>query len=74
MACNAAFLKFTYTLKKSRLKISQLEKVHFIKVNELKLTGVILVFHFMCVAVDASEMFCMAHLMNIELFLCNSNL
>ena len=32
-------LKHTnYTLKKQRLKITQLEKVGFIKVNELKLT------------------------------------
>ena len=29
-----------YTLKKQRLKITQLEKVRFIKVNELKLTAV----------------------------------
>ena len=27
-----------YTLKNLRLKITQLEKVHFIKVNDLKLT------------------------------------
>ena len=26
----------TYTLKKTRLKVTQLEKVHFIKGNELK--------------------------------------
>ena len=29
-----------YALKKQRLKITQLEKVRFIKVNELKLTEV----------------------------------
>ena len=29
-----------YTLKKQRLKITQLEKVRFIKMNELKLTQV----------------------------------
>ena len=29
-----------YTLKKQKLKITQLEKVPFIKVNELKLTEV----------------------------------
>ena len=29
-----------YTLKNQRLKIAQLEKAHFIKVNELKLTEV----------------------------------
>ena len=27
-----------YTLKSQKLKITQLEKAHFIKVNELKLT------------------------------------
>ena len=32
------------TLKSQRLKITQLEKAHFIKANELKLTRVILVF------------------------------
>ena len=31
-----------YTLIKQRLKITQLEKVRFIKVNELKLTQVVL--------------------------------
>ena len=52
------------TLKKQRLKITQLEKVLFIKVNELKLTEVELFkfFHFMCVTAIASELFCMAHL------------
>ena len=36
------FLKevLPHTLKKTRLKITQLEKLHFIKVNELKLTQV----------------------------------
>ena len=39
--------------------------------NELKLTQVELFqnFHFMCVAANASELFCMAHLTNIECFL-----
>ena len=32
--------KFVYTLKKQRLKITQLQKVRFIKMNELKLTQV----------------------------------
>ena len=38
-------------LKKQGLKITQVEEVRFIKVNELKLTQVELfkVFHFMCV-------------------------
>ena len=57
--------------KKTRLKISQLERMRFIIVNELKLTqvGLFLFFHFMCVATNASEEFCMAHLANIERFL-----
>ena len=32
-----------YTLKNQRFKITQLEKAHFIKVNELKLTEIELV-------------------------------
>ena len=40
--------------------------MHFIKVNDLKLNQVELLqfFHFMRVAANASEMFCMAHLAN----------
>ena len=59
------------TLKKQRLKITQVKKVHFIKVNELKLTQVELFsfFHFMCVAANESELFCMAHSANIEQFI-----
>ena len=58
------------------MKVTQLEKVRFIKVNELKLTQVELssFFHFMCVAANASELFCMAHLANIERFLYRSRL
>ena len=65
-----------YTLKKTRFKITQLEKVSFIKVDDLKLTQVeFLSFsHFMCGAANASEIFCMAHLANIEHFLYHSNL
>ena len=50
------------------MKITQLEKVCFIKMNELKLSHVELFsfFHFMCVATNASELLCMAHLANIE--------
>ena len=46
-------------LKKQRLKITQFEKMRFIKVNELKLTQIelFLFFHFMCVAANASELF-----------------
>ena len=66
------FLKevLPHTLKKTRLKITQLEKLHFIKVNELKLTQVELFsfFHFMCVAANASELFCMAPLANFLTF------
>ena len=47
-----------YTLKK-RLKITQLEKVRFIKVNELKLTQVKLfsLFFFKRVSSNVSELF-----------------
>ena len=56
---------------KTRLKITELEKVRFIKVNELKSTQVELfkVFNFTCVAANASKLFCMAHLATIERFL-----
>ena len=62
---------------KTKLKITQLEKVHFVKVNELKLTQVELFFnffHFMCVAANASKLLCMGHLPNIERYLYHSNL
>ena len=54
-----------------RLKITQLEKVRFTKVNELKLIQVELfsIFHFECVTANASELSCLAHLGNIESFL-----
>ena len=66
-----SLLKFyaLFTLKKTRLKITQLEKVRFIKVNELELTQGDFFFHFMCVAANASELSCMAHLANTERFL-----
>ena len=53
-----------------------LEKVRFIKVHALKLTQVQLFsfFHFMFVAANASELFCMAHLANIQRFLNHSDL
>ena len=55
-----------YTLK-NKIGI-QLEKMRFIKVNELKLTQVELFwcFHFMCVTANASTLFCMVHLANTE--------
>ena len=61
---------------KKRLKITQFDKARFVKVNELKLTqiGLFLFLHFMCVAANGSELFCMAHLANIERFLYHSNL
>ena len=53
------------------MKITQLQKVHVMKVNELKLTQVELFsfFHFKCVAANVSELFCVAHLANNEPFL-----
>ena len=64
-----------YTLKKEKLKITQLEKVRFTKVNELKLTQneILSFFHSLCVAASASELFCIDNLENIERFLYHSN-
>ena len=47
-----------------------------IKVNQLKLTQIEIdyFFHFMYVAANASELFCMAYLANSERFLYHSNL
>ena len=61
---------------KTRLKITQLKKACFTKVNELKLTlvGLFWFFHFMCVAADAFELFCKAHFANFERFLYHSNI
>ena len=61
---------------KNKTEITHLEKGHFIKVNELKLTQVELfsLFHFICIVAKASELFCMAHLANSERFLYHSNL
>ena len=48
----------------------------FVKVNELKIFQVELFsfFHFNSAAAYESELFCMAHLANIERFLYHSNL
>ena len=46
--------------------------MRFIKVNELTLTRVILIFSLMRVVASAVELFCMAHLANIECFLYHS--
>ena len=56
--------------------MTQLAKVHFITVNELKLTQVELFsfFPFMYVAANASELFCMAHLANIKRLLYHSSI
>ena len=56
--------------KKQYSKITQLEKMRFIVVT----VGLFQFFHFMCVAANASELFCMVHLANIERFLYHSNL
>ena len=63
------------TRLKTTLKITQFGKVHGIKINELKLTQVQLFyfFHFICVAANVFKLFCVAHLANIERFLCHSN-
>ena len=57
------------------MKITQLEKGRFIKVNELKLTQVELfsVFHFKCVATNVSELLCIVHSSKNEGFLHHSN-
>ena len=53
-------IQCNYSLK--RFKITQIDKVRFIKVNELKLTQVELFsfFNFQSVAAIASELFCVA--------------
>ena len=50
--------------------------VHFMKLNELKLTQdeLFSLFYFACVADNASELFCVVYLANIKHFLYNSNL
>ena len=56
--------------------MTQLEKMRFIKLNELELTQVELFQFcpFKCVAATASELFCLAHLANIQSFLYHSNI
>ena len=60
-----------YTLKKEDWKSKQLEKVLFIRVNEIELFSF---FNFMCVSANACELFCMVILENIERFLYHSKL
>ena len=64
------------TRLKKKLKITQLEKVCLIKVNELKLTQdeLFSFFHFMCAVANASKLFCMAHIANNQCFLYPFNL
>ena len=64
-----------YTLKKQDWKITKLLKVSFAKMNELKLCQVELFsfFQFMFASANASELFCMAYLADIERFLYHSN-
>ena len=59
-----------------KLKIAQLEKLHFIKVDKLKLTqGEIFTFlYFKSVPDNVSGLFRTAHLSNKEHFLYQSNL
>ena len=54
-----------------RLKITQLEKLSFIKLNELKLTEfeLLLFFHFESVAANEFKLFCVALKANNERFL-----
>ena len=63
------------TRLKKKIEKTQLEKVHFIKVNELKLAQIELLsfFHFKCVTPNAFELFCMAHFANSESFLYHPN-
>ena len=57
-------------LKKQKMKINQLEKMRFIKVNEQNLTQVeqFQFFRFMCAVTNAFELFCVVYLANIERF------
>ena len=66
---------YTYTHKKQRLKLTQIEKVRFIKVNEVKSTQFELFsfLPFMYAVANASELFCIANFVNIEPFLYHSN-
>ena len=54
--------------EKTWFEATQLEKARFIKMNELKITQVELLwfFHFNCVVANVSELFCMTHSPNNE--------
>ena len=72
---NACGKKQYYVTHLKKIKITQLEKVRFIKVNELKINQVELFSfsHFIYVATNAFELFYVAHLANIERFSYHSN-
>ena len=55
-------VNFQFLSENKRLKITQLEKVHFFYVNELKLTQVELFssFNFRSASVNVSELLCVA--------------
>ena len=48
--------------------------IYQIEWDKINSSWAILVFHFMCVVANASELFCMAHFANTERFLYHSNL
>ena len=57
------------------MKLTQLEKVHCFKVNDLKLTHVeFFQFFTFIVVANVSEFFGMAHVANIEQILCHFDL
>ena len=58
------------SLLKWKIEMPQLEKVRFIKANDLKLTqvGSFSFFHFWCVAANVSELFCWPFQQKINLF------
>ena len=62
------------TLLKTRLKINQLKKVRFIKVDELKVIQIELFefLHVMRVAFNPSDFFCMDHFSSSESYLHHS--
>ena len=64
-------------IKKTRMKITQLEEMTFIKVNELNLSYVglyIYIFHFKSESANVSQSICMAYLANDENFLHYSDI
>ena len=76
--CRIKFVtvKKFFTCFKNKIENNLVWKGAFIKVNELKLTQIHLLyfFHIMCVAANAFELFGMTHLANIESVLYHSKL